>query len=87
MQRPTGDRGCARQRQTDEQQDSPEDAIDGGQNLRIDFVNQRVSLSIEPVTTTAIRIIGDAGGIDQDARNGGERRYYTAISELAVYTD
>jgi ADP-ribosylglycohydrolase len=45
------------------------------------------SLSIEPVLTTALRIIGDAGGIDQDARNGGERRYYTAISELAVYAD
>ena len=35
----------------------------------------------------AIRIIGDAGGIDQDQRNGGERRHYTAISELAVYSD
>ncbi len=45
------------------------------------------SMSIEPVSTTAIRIIGNAGGIEQDERNGGERRYYTAISELAVYTD
>jgi ADP-ribosylglycohydrolase len=45
------------------------------------------SLSIEPVTTKAIRIIGNAGGIEQDARNGGERRYYTAISELSVYAD
>ena len=45
------------------------------------------SLSFEPVTTHAIRIIGDAGGIEQDERNGGERRFYTAISELAVYAD
>lgn len=45
------------------------------------------ALSFRPVTTTAIRIIGSAGGIEQDARNGGERRYYTAISELAVYAD
>lgn len=43
------------------------------------------TLSIEPVTTTAIRIIGDAGGIEQDARNGGERHFYSAISELSVY--
>jgi ADP-ribosylglycohydrolase len=45
------------------------------------------SLSIDPVTTKAIRIIGNAGGIEQDARNGGERKFYTAISELAVYAD
>jgi hypothetical protein len=45
------------------------------------------SLSFKPVTTTAIRIMGDAGGIEQDERNGGERRFYTAISELAVYSD
>lgn len=45
------------------------------------------SLNFEPVETTAIRIIGDAGGIEQDERNGGERRFYTAISELAAYAD
>jgi hypothetical protein len=45
------------------------------------------SLKIEPVTTKAIRIIGDAGGIEQDERNGGERRFYSAVSELAVYSD
>ncbi len=45
------------------------------------------SLSIRPVTTRAIRIIGEAGGIVQDERSGGEKRYYTAISELSVYTD
>jgi len=45
------------------------------------------SLSIDPVTTKAIRIIGNAGGIEQDARNGGERKFYTAISELAVYAE
>ncbi|MBT8060766.1 MAG: hypothetical protein KJO33_14290, partial [Gammaproteobacteria bacterium] len=44
-------------------------------------------LNVEPVTTQAIRIIGDAGGIEQDERNGGERRFYTAISELAIYAD
>lgn len=45
------------------------------------------TLTIEPVTTRAIRIIGDAGGIEQDARNGGERRFYSAISELSVYSE
>jgi hypothetical protein len=45
------------------------------------------SLTFEPVTTTAIRIVGDAGGIEQDERNGGERRFYTAASELSVYSD
>jgi hypothetical protein len=45
------------------------------------------TFSIEPVTTRAIRIIGDAGGIEQDARNGGERRLYSAISELSVYAE
>jgi hypothetical protein len=45
------------------------------------------ALKFESVTTDAVRIIGDAGGIEQDERNGGERRYYTAISELAVYAD
>jgi hypothetical protein len=59
--------------------------FDNTQWLKGAYINH--SLSIEPVTTTAIRIIGDAGGIDQDARNGGARRYYTAISELAVYAD
>jgi hypothetical protein len=45
------------------------------------------SLTFEPVTTTAIRIVGDAGGIEQDERNGGERRFYSAASELSVYSD
>ena len=42
-------------------------------------------LNIEPVSTSAIRIIGNAGGVEKDARNGGGRSYYTAISELSVY--
>ena len=45
------------------------------------------SLVFEPISTASIRIIGDAGGIEQDARNGGGRRYFSAISELAVYSD
>lgn len=45
------------------------------------------SLTFKPIKTTALRIIGNAGGIEQDDRNGGERRFYTAISELAVYAD
>lgn len=64
---------------------SPGLDFDNSQWLKGAYIDQ--SLSIVPVTTTAIRILGDAGGIDQDARNGGERRYYTAISELAVYAD
>ena len=42
-------------------------------------------IDIEPVRTAAIRIIGDAGGIEQDERNGGEIRHFTAAGELAVY--
>jgi hypothetical protein len=42
-------------------------------------------IDIEPVRTSAIRIIGDAGGIEQDQRNGGEIRHFTAAAELAVY--
>ena len=45
------------------------------------------SIRITPVTTTGIRIIGSAGGIEQDERNGGERRFYSAISELAVFQE
>jgi hypothetical protein len=45
------------------------------------------ALSIEPVHTTAIRIIGNAGGVREDERNGGGLRHYTAIGELAVYPD
>ena len=59
--------------------------FDHSQWLKGAYIDQ--SLTIDPVKTRAIRIIGDAGGIEQDARNGGERRHYTAISELAVYAD
>jgi ADP-ribosylglycohydrolase len=59
--------------------------FDNSQWLKGAYIDH--SLSIVPVTTTAIRIIGEAGGIEQDQRNGGERRFYTAISELAVYSD
>lgn len=64
---------------------SPPMDLDPSQWLKGAFIDH--SLSIEPVTTTAIRVIGDAGGIEQDARNGGGIRYFTAISELAVYAD
>ena len=64
---------------------SPPLDLDNSQWLKGSWIDH--ALSFEPVETTAIRIIGDAGGIDQDERNGGERRYYTAISELAVYSD
>ena len=59
--------------------------FDNSQWLKGAYIDH--SLSITPVRTTAIRIIGSAGGIEQDERNGGERRYYTVISELAVYPD
>jgi hypothetical protein len=43
-------------------------------------------LSFDPVTTTAVRMVGDAGGIEPDAANRHVgTRYYTAISELSVY--
>jgi hypothetical protein len=59
--------------------------FDNSQWLKGSWIDH--ALTFEPVQTTAIRIIGDAGGIEQDERNGGERRHYTAISELAVYPD
>jgi hypothetical protein len=59
--------------------------FDNSQWLKGAYIDH--SLSFEPVTTTGIRIIGNAGGIEQDERNGGELRFYTAISELAVYAD
>jgi len=59
--------------------------FDNSQWLKGAYIDH--SLSFEPVTTTGIRIIGNAGGIEQDERNGGERRFYTAISELSVYSD
>lgn len=64
---------------------SPTMNFDNSQWLKGAYIDH--SLSFQPVTTTAIRIIGDAGGIEQDQRNGGERRFYTAISELSVYSD
>jgi len=64
---------------------SPGMDFDNTQWLKGAYIDH--SLSIDPVKTKAIRIIGDAGGIEQDARNGGERMFYTAISELAVYSD
>ncbi len=43
------------------------------------------TLSFAPVTTTAIRIIGAAGGVERDSFNGGGREFYTSISELSVH--
>ena len=59
--------------------------FDNSQWLKGAYIDH--SLSFEPVMTTGIRIIGHAGGIKQDERNGGELRFYSAISELAVYAD
>ena len=64
---------------------SPPMNFDPTQWLKGAFIDH--SLSIEPVTTRAIRIIGDAGGIERDERTGGGVRYYTPISELADYAD
>lgn len=43
------------------------------------------TLSFAPVTTSAIRIIGAAGGVERDSFNGGGREFYSAISELSVH--
>jgi len=64
---------------------SPAMDFDNSQWLKGAWIDH--AISFEPVTTTAIRIIGSAGGIEQDERNGGELRHYTAIGELAVYSD
>ncbi len=45
------------------------------------------TLAFEPVRTIAIRMIGQAGGVEPDPGYPRARRYYTAISELAVYVD
>ena len=63
----------------------PRPDLDNSQWLKGAFIDH--VLTIEPVTTRAIRLIGDAGGIEQDERNGGERRFYTAISELSVHAE
>jgi hypothetical protein len=59
--------------------------FDNSQWLKGAYIDH--ALDIEPVTTTAIRIIGNAGGVEKDARNGGGKSHYTAISELSIYAD
>ena len=44
-------------------------------------------LQFEPVVTRAIRVIGNAGGVEPDPGYPRPRRHYSAISELAVYGD
>jgi hypothetical protein len=53
--------------------------------LRSSYVDH--SRTFNPVKTTALRLIGNVGIIEQDERNGGELRFYTTIGELAVYVD
>jgi hypothetical protein len=57
--------------------------LDNSQWLKGAWIDH--AIDIEPVRTNAIRIIGDAGGIEQDERNGGEIRHFTTAAELAVY--
>jgi hypothetical protein len=59
--------------------------FDNSQWLKGAFIDH--SLSFEPVGTTAIRIIGEPGGIPPDAHTGDALTFYSAISELAVYGD
>jgi hypothetical protein len=58
--------------------------LDDNQWLKASHVDY--DLSFAPVETTAIRVIGRAGGIEPDAANRAlGRHYFTAISELAVF--
>lgn len=64
---------------------APEMDFDNTQWLKGSYIDH--TLSFTPLTTRAIRIIGQAGGIVPDALSGEELRYNTSISELAVYAD
>lgn len=57
--------------------------LENAQWLKGSYIDHLLSFS--PVKTRAIRLIGQAGGIEQDARNGGQRRHYSALSELQVH--
>jgi hypothetical protein len=71
-------------RPVDNLQIVPEPNLDNSQWLKTSRVDY--DLSFDPVTTTAIRIIGAAGGIEPDDANRHlGTRYYTSISELAIY--
>ncbi|MBW8189858.1 ADP-ribosylglycohydrolase family protein [Neiella marina] len=57
--------------------------FDNSQWLKGSFIEHTIEFS--PVTTTAIRIIGYAGGIEPDAFNESPKRYYSAAHQLKVY--
>jgi len=58
--------------------------LDNSQWLKASHVDY--DLSFAPVETTAIRLVGRAGGIEPDEANRTlGRHYFTAISELAVF--
>ncbi len=59
--------------------------FDNSQWLKGSYIDH--VLTIAPVTTTAIRIVGKAGGVQPDAHTGETLRYYTSIAGLAVYAD
>jgi hypothetical protein len=63
----------------------PAMSFDNTQWLKGSYIDH--SITFTPVKTAAIRIVGNAGGIEQDERNGEEIRFYTAISELTVHAD
>ena len=44
-------------------------------------------IRFNPIESRAIRVVGTAGGITQDARNGGGKSYFSALSELQVFGD
>ena len=63
---------------------APELNLDNTQWLKASGLEY--DLSFKPVQTTAIQIIGQAGGIDLDAANRHRgKRFYTTISELGAY--
>lgn len=59
--------------------------LDNTQWLKGSYIDH--SLTFKPVTTRAIRIKGLSGGIAPDGQGPEARRFYTSISELAVYME
>ncbi len=63
----------------------PEMNFDNTQWRKGSYIDHLIRFN--PVESRAIRIVGAAGGIKQDARNGGGKSYFSALSELQVFGD
>ena len=65
---------------------SPELNLDNSQWMKGNFIDYEIQF--EPLVTQGIRIEGMSGGIEKDPANAYLGiQYYTAISELRIYSD